>query len=72
MEEANESFRGKHGNEIKFENGKTRLATKQEIDDYNAQQEQLTSARKKQDALDTLGITTKDIEKIKNLPNATL
>lgn len=68
-----EDFRGKRGYEMKFENGKTRLATQSEIDTYLAQQEQeqqnAVNAKKKQEFLDWLedeDIKTK-IKDIKNL-----
>ena len=56
--EADESYCGKHGHEIKYENGELRHATAQEISNYLAQQEQeqenAIKAKKKQELLDLL------------------
>lgn len=58
MIEADESYRGKQGYEIKYENGKLRFATQQEIEDVLAQrkqeQEQIVQTRKKQEFLELL------------------
>ena len=68
--EADESYRGKHGWEIKYENGNLRHATEQEIANYHAQKEQeaeqAAAARKKQDLSNLLD--DEDIKtKIKNI-----
>jgi hypothetical protein len=72
MKEADESYRGKAGYEIKVDGENLRHATKHEIDVYKDQQKQLQEAAKKSDALVTLGLTANDIEKIKKLPNGNL
>ena len=65
---ADESYRGKHGWEIKYKNGKLKHATQSEKDEYKEQKRQEREARKKSDALETLGLTDEDMQKIKNLP----
>ena len=66
--EADESYRGKAGYEMKYD-GKLRHATAEEIAAYKQAEEQAQEANKKAKALEILGLTTKDIEKIKKLPN---
>lgn len=68
--EADESYRGKQPYEVKYENGKLRHATTQEISDYLAQQEQeqetMIKAKKKQELLSLLDDA--DIKtKVKNI-----
>jgi len=67
LKEADESYRGKHGHEIKLENGKLRKSTEQEIAAYEHAQEQASEAAQKQRVLDILGLNTEDITKIKQL-----
>lgn len=65
--EADESYRGKHGWEIKYKNQKLYHATKIEKDAYKAQKKQEQDVRKKADALETIGLDESDIQKIKNI-----
>ena len=62
-----DKFVGKHSWEIKYENGKLRPATQQEIDDYFALKEAEKQNKKKQAALDALGLTEIDLDRIKGL-----
>ena len=70
MIEADESYRGKQGYEMKYQGQKLRHATEQEISDYKQTQEQSSEALKKASVLATLGLEQKDIAKIKKLPEA--
>ncbi len=68
-----EEFRGKHRWEIRYEDGKLRLATEQEIADYLAlreqEQQQAVEAKEKQKFLDWL--EDEDVEtKIKEIKDA--
>jgi hypothetical protein len=65
MKIADESFRGKDGYEIKVVDSKLRLATKQEIDAYKAANKIEMDAGRKQDIMNTLGITEDDLVKLK-------
>ena len=64
---ADESFRGKSGDELRDENGKVRLATKSEIDEGKQEKEEQASAKVKSNALKALGLTEDDIANIKKL-----
>ena len=68
MVEANESYRGAQGHEVKYENKKLRKATTEEVNAHKQNQAQLEANRRKEEALTTLGINAVDIEKIKKLP----
>lgn len=72
LKEADSSYQGKQGYEVKLEGGKLKHATKGEIDAYIAAQEQASqdavNAKRKQELLDLLndedvGIKIKDISK---------
>ncbi len=67
MIKVGQEFVGKQRYEIKYDGSKVRLATQQEIDDFIQQQEQAAEIVKKQTALNTLGITQTDIDKLKAL-----
>ena len=69
MKLADESYWGKQGYEIKINGGKLRHATEEEITAHKNAQEVAQEANKKAKALETLGLTSEDIEKIKKLPN---
>ncbi len=64
---ADESYRGRNPWELKFEGNKLRHATKNEIQLYKDQLKDEQKALKKQDALNTLGLSESDIDKIKKL-----
>ncbi len=66
--EADESYRGLHGYELKYKNEKLKKATQAEKDAYKAERKAEQDARRKSDALETLSLTQSDIDKIKNLP----
>ena len=70
MKQADESYRGKARYEIKIDDGKIRHATEQEIKSYKDAQEVIQKDEATKAALATLGITAKDIAKIKKLPEA--
>jgi len=61
MIEVDESYADKQSYEIKYENGKVRLATQEEIDDYLTQEEQeqkqVVQMRRKQEFLEMLSDT---------------
>jgi hypothetical protein len=61
-------FVGKKPYEIKYENGQLRNATQQEKTVYLQQLEQAQEVKKREEALKTLGLVQKDLDKIKNLP----
>lgn len=65
--EAEEEFAGKQPYEMKYENGKARLATQAEIDIYTAAKNQETVAQQKERALNVLGLTQKDVDSIKEI-----
>ena len=65
--EVDDSYRSKQGYEIKYENGKVRHATKQEIEAYETQLEQQQKAKVKEQVMETLGITQENIDKLKTL-----
>ena len=67
MIEADESYRGLQGYEIKYENQTLRKATDQEIADYKQAQSDSIQAKKKQDMMDTLGITSDTLTSIKSM-----
>ncbi len=65
--EVDDSYRSKQGYEIKYENGKVRLATQQEIDAYKQQQETALKEATKEQAMETLGITQENLDRLKTL-----
>ena len=72
LKEADKSYKGKKGYEIKMESGKLRHATQEEIDFYLAQKEQeqqnAINAKKKQEFLEWL--SDEDVKtKIKDIKN---
>ena len=68
MKEADESYRGKQGHEMRFENKKLRMATDKEITDYKKEIDDKAKIDSRKSALEMIGITEKDIEKLKKLP----
>lgn len=69
MTPADESYRGLMPYEIKYQGNKLRKATEQEIEKYKSDLEVESLKKKKDGALATLGITDKDLEKLKKLPD---
>ena len=69
MIEADETYRGKHGYEMKYSNQKLRHATEGEIDTYKAEKEQAKEAKKRLKALEALGLDEDDLLNIKDLKN---
>ncbi len=67
LKQGDETYRGKQGYEIKFENGKLRHATKAEKDTYKAEKKAEQDTKRKADALELIGLTEDDIAKIKNI-----
>ena len=68
MKEANESYRGKQGYEMKYVNQKLRLSTEKEIADYKKEIDDKVKINSRKNALEAIGISEKDIEKLKKLP----
>ena len=68
MKEADDSYRGLKGYEIKYQGQKLRKATQQEVDDYKKDKKDKLDKAEKDSALKVLGLTQSDIDKIKNLP----
>jgi hypothetical protein len=67
LKEAGEAYRGKQAYEIKYKNNKLSLATNEEVAEHKSTIEANTVNTKKQEALETLGLTETDIENIKKL-----
>lgn len=67
MVEADESYRGKSGSEIKYEDQKLRHATEAEIASQKQAKEAEAIVSRKQKALDEIGLTIDDITRIKAL-----
>jgi hypothetical protein len=65
MKLVDESFNGKQGYEIKIENGKARIATDKEVQDYNKDREFYTKDIQRQKILTELGITQEQLNKLK-------
>lgn len=68
MVEADESYRGLMGFEVKYENKKLRKSTEKEISDYKQAEEAEMIAKQKENALATLGLSQHDLDKVKALP----
>jgi len=68
MIEADESYRGFQGHEIKYSGQKLRKATQKEVEDYEVENLKKSKEAKEKDILESLGITKSDLEKIKALP----
>ena len=68
MKEADESYRGKQGYEMKYVNQKLRMATEKEITDYKKEIDDKAKIDSRKNALEAIGISEKDIEKLKKLP----
>ena len=68
MIEADDSYRGLQGYEIKYKDQKLRKAMQSEIDAYNLEQENETKLKQKEKALEILGLNEEDLDKIKKLP----
>jgi hypothetical protein len=67
MKEADESYRGKQGHEMKFENKKLRLATEKEIADHKKEIDDKAKINSRKNALEAIGITEADIAKLKGM-----
>jgi len=67
MKQADETYRGLKGKEIKYINQKLRKATEKEISDYDKSMIESMKGAAKAQALEVLGITEADIIKIKAL-----
>jgi len=67
MIEVDDSFTDKQFYEIKYDGSEVRLATQQEIDEHLQQQEQAQKLKKKQEAMEILEISQKNLDKLKNL-----
>ncbi len=67
MIKVGEEYRGKQRYEIKYDGNKVRLAIQSEINDYLAQKEVEKEARRKTDAMDILGISQTNLDKLKAL-----
>lgn len=65
MKKTDESFRGKQGFEIKFENKKLRLATEKEIEDYLKEKEKAARVNKRKQLLEDLGMTEEQLLNLK-------